>query len=198
MGPDCWDCCDCCGCCCCCCLDAGCNGADDKDDGTGCETERAWAIGADEDGRDALDGRADIPAGVVDVGLGFRGKIVEVDREGPNLEATKACLSKNFLYSYLARAKCERWSNERNQITKSTRTSNVLLQFTISFILDQHQWRRVAKLIGIVNGIRIQVAHFLHPLEQCPRISQNYTTLVVTANALQVAPLSTSLKSSFS
>lgn len=34
-----------------------------------------------------------------------RGGIDVADREGPNFEATRALLSKNFLYSYLAKKK---------------------------------------------------------------------------------------------
>lgn len=82
-----------------------------------------------------------------DDGIGFwsavsdRGGIDVADREGPNFEATRALLSKNFLYSYLAK---KNRHEPLRKVRKQDVTSNVLLEFTIPLIFGKHRWRRVS------------------------------------------------------
>lgn len=151
----------------------------------------------DKDGGAAVDGRAEM-GGVGDaemlLSLGSdRGGMVDADREGPSLEATRACLSKNFLYSYLATNRFEPLCGGRKEA--SNVTSNVLFKFTVSLVFGKHRWRRVSKFIGIINCIRIDVAHLLHSL--CSYGQLKWQRLG-TSDVPRLAPLSKSPKSNFS
>lgn len=86
-----------------------------------------------------------------------------LDLEGPSFAATTPRLSKNFLYSYLA----GRTPSEHRRLGgawKVILTSNILLEVTIPFLFDHVRRRRVPDLIGIIDGIRLDVSHLFHGL----------------------------------
>lgn len=100
-------------------------------------------------------------------------ELPEADREGPNLEATMAARSMNRRNSYFATSGM---SAHNVFVTGWRRTSYIFLKLAVALTVDEIGGRGMARFVGVVIYIHLDIAIFSHKLQLIG--SQSMTTKV--------------------